>query len=158
MHDFLTRRRDWLGGGLMVLLGLVAAFEGSRYEIGTLQQMGPGFLPVVLGFILAGLGILIAGSSAVSAGDRVEETIPDRAEWRGWACVVAGPALFIVGGYYGGLIPAAFLCVFVSALGDRTTTLERSLSLAAGVTLLGVVLFSYILGVPFPAGRWMPAW
>lgn len=158
MHDFLTRRRDWLAGALMMLLGLVAAAEGSRYEIGTLQQMGPGYLPVVLGLILAGLGILIAGSAAVSAEDHGEETIPDRPEWRGWACVVAGPALFIVGGYYGGLIPAAFLCVFVSALGDRTATLGRSLSLAAGVTLLGVFLFSYVLGVPFPAGRWTQGW
>ncbi len=158
MHDFLTRRRDWLAGGLMVFLGLGAALEGSRYEIGTLQQMGPGFLPVVLGVILAGLGILIAGASAISAGGHDEEIIPDRPEWRGWACVVAGPALFIVGGYYGGLIPAAFLCVFVASLGDRTATLGRSLVLAAGVTLLGVVLFYYVLGVPFPSGRWMSGW
>jgi hypothetical protein len=142
----------------MVLLGLGAAFEGSRLEIGTLQQMGPGFLPVVLGLILAALGTLIAGSAAVSRGGHAEETIPARPEWRGWACVVAGPALFVVGGYYGGLIPAAFLCVFVSALGDRTATLGRSLALAAGVTLLGVVLFSQVLGVPFPAGRWMSGW
>src|SRR5579885_2237733 len=95
---------------------------------------------------------------AEMAGGHDEEIIPDRPEWRGWACVVAGPALFIVGGYYGGLIPAAFLCVFVASLGDRTATLGRSLVLAAGVTLLGVVLFYYVLGVPFPSGRWMSGW
>ena len=52
------------------------------------------------------------------------------------------------------MAPATFACVFVSALGDRTATLKSSLVLAAGVTVFGVLLFSYLLKVPFPIFRW----
>jgi hypothetical protein len=154
MHDYLTRRRDFFAGGLMMLLGIGAAYAGSGYEVGSLQKMGPGFFPLALGIILALLGIVIAGSAAASGGEDDEHTIPVRAEWRGWLCIVAGPLLFVVLGHYGGLVPATFSCVFVSALGDRSATLRSSLTLAAGITLLGVVLFAYVLGVPFPALRW----
>jgi putative Ca2+/H+ antiporter (TMEM165/GDT1 family) len=157
MHEYLTRRRDFLAGGLVMLLGLGAAYAGSGYEVGTLQKMGPGFFPLALGVLLIFLGVAIAGSAAVATGEDDEHTIPARAEWRGWLCIAAGPLLFVVLGHYGGLVPATFSCVFVAALGDRSATLKSSLLLAAGITVLGVVLFSTILGVPLPAFRWTSA-
>jgi len=65
-------------------------------------------------------------------------------------CILAGPVLFIIFGYYGGMIPAIFACVFVSALGDKTATYKSSLVLALGVTVFGVLLFHYLLNIPFP--------
>ena len=52
------------------------------------------------------------------------------------------------------MVPATFACVFVPALGDRTATLKGSALLAAGVTFFGVLLFSYVLQIPFPMFRW----
>jgi hypothetical protein len=52
------------------------------------------------------------------------------------------------------MVAATFMCVFVSALGDRTATLKGSAMLAAGITILGAFLFSYVLKVPFPLFRW----
>jgi hypothetical protein len=52
-----------------------------------------------------------------------------------------------------GLLPAIFACVFVAALGTRITTLKEALLLAAGVTIFGIGLFSYVLKVPFPILR-----
>jgi len=46
------------------------------------------------------------------------------------------------------------MCVFVSALGDRTATLKGSAVLAAVVTVAGCLLFSYVLKVAFPLYRW----
>ena len=51
------------------------------------------------------------------------------------------------------MIPAIFACVFVCALGDKTSTLKGSLIMSAGVTVFGVILFSYLLGVPLPLLR-----
>ncbi len=48
------------------------------------------------------------------------------------------------------MIPAVFACVFVCALGDNTATYKSSAILAAGVTVFGVVLFHYLLSIPFP--------
>jgi hypothetical protein len=44
--------------------------------------------------------------------------------------------------------------VFVSALGAKDSTLVSALLLAVGITLFGVLLFSYILQVSMPMWRW----
>lgn len=153
MWNSLIRKRDFYAGGLMVLLGLVMALKGPTYKLGTLVHMGPGFMPTALGVILIILGILIAASTA-AAEDGDEEILPAQPQWRGWACILAGPILFIILGSYGGMIPGTFACVFVSALGDRSATLKSAFLLAAMVTTLGVALFSYVLQVPMPLVQW----
>jgi hypothetical protein len=150
----LTNKRDYYAGGLMALIGAGVVLEASHYQVGTLFHMGPGFFPIILGVVLLFIGVLIAGaaagSSAIDGGDQV--VLPEP-QWRGWACIIAGPVLFIVLGKYAGFIPAAFACVFVSALGDRTATLKSSLVLATAVTVFGVLLFSYVLQVSLPLWR-----
>ena len=151
-------KRDYYAGALMMVLGLIAAHEGSTYPIGTLNQMGPGYFPIALGILLVFLGGLIA-ATATAGADSEEAALP-HAEWRGWFCILAGPALFIVLGratpwvpVYG-MLPATFACVFVAALGDRKSTLKGALILASGVTLFGVVLFHYLLKLPMPVLSW----
>jgi hypothetical protein len=146
-------KRDYYAGGLMVLLGVGAAVTGSGYKFGSLARMGPGFMPVVLGTVLAFLGILIAGTAFGSSEDDDKKFLPDKPQWFGWLCIVGGPILFIILGQYGGMIPAVFACVFVCALGDKTATYKSSAILAAGVTAFGVLLFHYLLSIPFPLLR-----
>ena len=138
---------------MLMLIGSGAVLEGTTYDVGTLMHMGPGFMPVSLGVILIVLGIFIAGSAAV-AGDGDERIIQKKPQWLSWLCIVAGPLLFIVLGIYGGLIPATFACVFVSALADRTSTLKSSFVLAAATTLVGIILFGYLLQIQFPLLQW----
>ena len=146
-------KRDYYAGGLMLLLGVGAAVTGSGYKFGSLARMGPGFLPVMLGIVLAFLGILIAGTALGSSEDDDKKFLPDHPQWFGWACIICGPILFIIFGMYGGMIPAIFACVFVCALGDKTATYKSSAILAAGITVFGVVLFHYLLSIPFPLLR-----
>jgi len=146
-------KRDYYAGALMVFLGLVAAQDARHYAIGTLRQMGPGYFPLALGVILIFLGVVIAGTAGTGSPDSEHEKYP-HSEWRGWLCILAGPALFIVLGKYGGMIPATFACVFVSALGDRETTLKGALVLAGAITVFGVILFSYLLKIPMPILHW----
>jgi Tripartite tricarboxylate transporter TctB family len=146
-------KRDYYAGGLMMLLGAGAAVTGAGYKFGSLARMGPGFMPVVLGVTLAFLGILIAGTALGSSEDDGKKFLPDDPQWFGWLCILGGPALFIILGIYGGMIPAVFACVFVCALGDKTATYKSSALLAAGVTVFGVILFHYLLSIPFPMLR-----
>ena len=150
LSDKLTWKRDYYAGGLMLLLGVGAAVTGSGYKFGTLARMGPGFMPVVLGIVLAFLGILIAATALGSSGpDSDKKFMPENPQWFGWFCIIAGPVLFIVLGHYGGMIPAVFACVFVCALGDKTATYKSSFYLACGITVFGVLLFHYLLNIPF---------
>jgi hypothetical protein len=149
----LTLKRDYYAGALMLMLGVGAAVTGSGYKFGNLARMGPGFMPVVLGVVLALLGILIAGTALGSSEPDDSKFLPDNPQWFGWLCIIGGPVLFIILGQFGGMIPAVFACVFVCALGDKTATYKSSLILATGVTVFGVLLFHYLLSIPFPLLR-----
>jgi putative tricarboxylic transport membrane protein len=156
VRHFSRLKRDYYAGALMVLLGLVAAHDGTNYPMGTLRQMGPGYFPIALGVLLIILGLMIAGT-AIRGIPSEDDTVSIRPDWRGWACIIAGPALFIVIGRYTGMLLAAFFCVFVSALGDRKTTLKGAIILATGVTIFGVLLFHNLLQLPMPVfslGNW----
>jgi hypothetical protein len=149
----LVRKRDFYAGGVMVLLGAGVILQCTAYNLGTLMHMGPGFFPMTLGVILTLLGLLIMGTAAVTPLSDNERILPEQPEWRGWACIILSPVAFIFCGIHGGMAPATFACVFVAALGDRTATFKGSFLLAAGVTFFGVLLFAYLLKVPFPIFR-----
>jgi putative Ca2+/H+ antiporter (TMEM165/GDT1 family) len=153
LQVFRRLKRDYYAGALMVLCGLLAAQDARHYAIGTLNQMGPGYFPLALGILLVILGIIIAGTAGSGTDEKDHEQYPHN-EWRGWFCIITGPALFIILGKYGGMVPATFACVFVSALGDRETTLKAALILAAGITVSGVILFAYLLKIPMPIFQW----
>lgn len=153
MSEKFTWKRDYYAGGLMLLLGVGAAVTGSGYKFGSLARMGPGFMPVVLGIVLAFIGILIAGTALASSEPDDSKFLPENPQWFGWLCILAGPVLFIVLGQFGGMIPAVFSCVFVSALGDKTATYKSSFFLAIIVSVFGVLLFHYLLNIPFPLLR-----
>ena len=150
----IVRKRDFYAGGLMILFGLVMSLKGPSYSVGTLMHMGPGFLPTALGVILICLGIAIALTALPVPAGEDEDLLPEHPQWLGWACILAGPLCFIIFGAYGGMIPGTFMCVFVSALGDRTATWKSSLVLAAIVTTFGVLLFSKVLQIPMPVLEW----
>ena len=153
LQERLKLKRDYYAGALMLVLGVGAAIIGSGYKIGTLARMGPGFMPVMLGVTLAFMGLLIAGTALASSEPDEGRFMPDNPQWFGWLCIIGGPVLFIILGQYGGMIPAVFACVFVCALGDKTATYKSSLVLASCVTVFGVLLFHYLLNIPFPLLR-----
>lgn len=144
--------KDFYGGGLILLLGLLIAYQAVSYRIGTLSAMGPGFFPLALGIILAVCGVLIAGfGSSQPAGPHVEHGGVDL---RGWCCIILGIISFIVVGEYGGLVPATFAIVFLSALGDRGNTLLSALLLAVVMVGVCVGVFWWGLQLQLPLFQW----
>ena len=157
-HSFINKHnRDYYGGGLMLLFGLGAVWEGMSYRIGSLVRMGPGFFPVALGVILAFTGVAIMVGAAASAAAEIKEDNKEdnlRPEWRGWICISLSIIAFVVLGRYGGLVPATFAIVFISALGDRQNTIKSAIILAAAMCLVCVAVFWYALQVQFPLFQW----
>ena len=163
MDTQLAYRRDLIGAALVVVLGIVVIVVGRGYDTGTLTRMGAGFVPVVLGVLLIVVGALMAlttrrgaaASAAVPSGvPQLPHQPTTRPEWCGWGCILGGVAAFVVLGTHGGLVPATFAAVFVSALGDRTNSLRDAALLAAGITIAGVLIFSLGLKLSFPLFTW----
>lgn len=152
MHPFLEKlNKDHAGGALMVLLGFGAMLQGAGYQVGTLRAMGPGFFPVALGALLALTGLVtFVGARRRASTD--EKSLP--MEWRGWACIALGIVSFVVLGKHGGLLPASFATVFISALGDRDNTVKSALVLAAAISVICVIVFWWALQVQFPLFQW----
>jgi hypothetical protein len=146
----LVKKRDFYAGGLMTLLGAAVTLDSTTYTLGTLTHMGPGMFPLMLGITLTIVGVLILGAAITTPLSDDEGILPEKPEWFAWGCILAGPIAFIILGEFFGLVLATFACVFIPALGDRTATLKGSAILAAGVTFFGVLLFSYVLKIPFP--------
>jgi hypothetical protein len=135
-----------LGVGLaLVALGLLAAWEGSHYRIGTLTRMGPGMFPIALGIVLAGLGV-----AATLEGVRAAEAaVP--ASLRAFLFIgtgIVGWALLVEPF---GLIVATVVLVGLSACAMPPVRIVPTLLLAAALCLIGEVLFITLLGVPLTA-------
>jgi len=149
------KKRDVYAGVLMTLLGAAISLNSyANYRLGTLTQMGPGMFPLMLGVAMTLVGMLILGNAIVAERDPDETILPAQREWRGWACILAGPIAFIVLGQYFGLAAATFGCVFVAALGERSSSVKEAAILAAIITVVGCVVFSLVLKLSFPLVRW----
>ena len=149
---FKKTNEDYYGGTLMMLIGCGAVARGIDYHIGTLTQMGPGYYPVGVGVLLALVGAAIAlqASRSAPAVERAEQA----PEWRGWLCIVSSLIAFVVLGEYGGLLPATFAIVFISALGDRQNTLKSALVLSLSMVMVCLIVFWWALEIQFPLFRW----
>lgn len=140
--------KDYFAGILMLLLGLGAVYQSKSYELGSLNNVGPGFFPSIVAWLLVVVGIAItltARSNGSSEGDTL--SIPDL---RGSIAILAGLIAFVVLGEYAGLLPATFALVFISALGDRENSIVSALILAACMCVVAVVVFSWALKMHFP--------
>jgi hypothetical protein len=89
----LAARKDFLGGALMLVLGLATAMQATSYDIGSLRRMGPGFFPLSLGIILGVVGELI-----IITAKRALTPAP-APEWRGWHCICADVGAFVEVGW-----------------------------------------------------------
>ena len=149
--------KDHAGGALLLALGVAVAVAGAGYGLGSLRQMGSGFFPAVLGVLLALIGAALLLSGHRAPAEPPAETAHldgPRVQWRAWACIVAGVLAFVVLGDHGGLVPASFASVFIAAMGDRGNTWRGAAALAAGLTVLGVVVFHFGLHLLLPLFAW----
>lgn len=67
--------RDWrdiLAGLFVCAAGLFFSLVGSNYNLGTAARMGPGYMPVVLGWVLFILGILIMVPAFFRKGEPIK--------------------------------------------------------------------------------------
>jgi hypothetical protein len=145
----LKFNKDRYGAALLILLGTAVVVAGNEYHMGSLTRMGPGFLPVVYGSLLILVGVLIGITSRGQAGHRLA-----RAEWRGWFCILAGVLAFVVLGRWGGLLPATFASVFISAMGDRNNKVRDAALLALAMTVAGYLIFHVGLNLQLPPFQW----
>jgi hypothetical protein len=73
---------------------------------------------------------------------------------RGTVCIVLGTLAFLLFGKYGGMIPATFAIVFISALGDRSNSIKQAFLLSVAMCVIAAVVFSWALQLQLPMFTW----
>ena len=151
--------KDHYGALLLLALGAGVLALGVGYQVGSLNRMGAGFIPVVLGVLMMLVGIALGVTAAPPGQETIAHPLPGDGsktgpEWRGWLCILGGVLAFVVFGQHGGLLPASFASVFVAAMGDRNSTVKGSALLAAALTLFCLIVFHYGLSLQLPLFQW----
>ncbi len=160
MQRYKRLGKDHVGAALLVVLGTTVVVLGVGYRMGTLNRMGPGFIPVVLGVLMILVGVAIA-LTALPAGARdAAPALPGHGhggggpQGRGWLCILGGVVAFVVLGEHGGLVPATFFAVFISAMGDRLNTVKGAILLSLLMVAMAVIVFHYGLRLQLPLFGW----
>ena len=148
------RTRDQFGGILVTAIGVAVTAGAVNYDIGSLGQMGPGFFPLAIGVLITLTGIALFFGASPRDAHPVAATERRPIDWRGPFCIVFGIVAFLVLGKYGGLLPATFALVFVSAMGDRRNSVRSAVILSAAMVAVCFVVFAWLLQVQFPIFSW----
>jgi len=142
--------RDFWGGLALVALA-VLAFWATR-ELGGMQGVafGPGTAPRLFAGLLGVIGLVVTATGLLVDGPPIEPFA-----LRGPAFVLAGIGAFalMMQGLLlppMGLVASAFAAFIISISGSREMRWLESLIAAAVMTLFCVVLFSWVLKLPFP--------
>lgn len=145
-------RDDLFAGAIFVATGAYFATEALNYDLGTLFKMGPGFMPLVLGGVLAGLGLAIAIKGMRKPVDAAKEPV----SWRAIALIL------VTIGFFGfalrglGFVPTVFVGTALTAFASRTTTVIGAAIIATGLTVLSTLVFVIGLRMQVPMlGPWL---
>lgn len=136
---------------LLLLIGIGTIIHALSYPIGSLEKMGPGFYPLLLGaaLVLLGVALLIAWI----LNGRPNDEIVLKGTLRGWLAVISSMIAFIIIGKYGGFIPATFILITIAALGGRSR-LSHILILSSCTTVVATAVLIYGMQLQFPLFRW----
>ena len=145
--------KDILAGGIFIAFGMAFALGALAYDVGTPLRMGPGYVPLALGILLAalGVGVIVKGFLA-GEGDEIGGL-----DWRALILVTAAIVFFGVTIRGLGVIGALFGASLLASLARSQTSWKEALPIAAGITALSVVIFIVALQLRLPlVGPWIP--
>jgi putative tricarboxylic transport membrane protein len=136
--------RDLYGGIALMMLATVALIASSDLPGQRGFAFGPGTAPRLFSFVLAALGAAVALGGVFAEGPPIEKY-----RIRGPFFVIIAILAFAAMIRPLGLVPATFLTFLISILGSTEMRWVESLIAAVVMTLFCVLLFVYLLNLPF---------
>ena len=135
--------KDFWSGVMFCGFAAIAIAAARGYSLGSAGKMGPGYFPLLLGFVLAALGaVLIARSVVVD-----DEPLP---RFYVLPLVVIAAAVCLLGLLIeplGLVVSLAVLTVLSAWVGPQFRLLE-TVVLAAVLIVFSIGVFVYVLGLP----------
>lgn len=143
--------QDFLSGAVFILIGGAGLYIGRAYQVGTALEMGPGYIPRFLCWMMIGLGILICAKGLVGGA----QAMP-RIHLRPLIFVTGSLLLFAFLLIPAGLLLAAVASVIVASLAAQDSRTIEVIALAVGLAVAAYLIFAVGLGLPLdPLPMWM---
>lgn len=136
--------QDFYGGLTLVMLATLALIASAELPGQRGFAFGPGTAPRLFAGVLMALGAAVAIVGVSSEGPQIEKY-----KLRGPIFVISAILSFAAMIRPVGLVPATFLAFMISILGSREMRWIESLIAAAAMTAFCVLLFVYLLNLPF---------
>jgi len=133
----------------LIAFGSAIAFRGSDYGVGSLTQMGPGFMAVLLGLLLVVLAAaqLFGQRHASGVNEATSPNLP-------WIPLALGAGSVVVWALLierVGFIPAAIVQLILACLAAREGDWRYTSIGIVLFSLASYALFVWLLGLPVPA-------
>lgn len=156
----IRAEKDFVAGLIYIALAAAFLWFGRDYRMGVASRMGPGYFPIVLGWILMGFGAVSVIRSFFTDGAPLGGVA-----WKKLAVITLGVVVFGLLLPKLGLIFALPALVLISAMASEQSQFDgKALLVLVGLTVFCVVVFVKGLGVPMPIfGAWFdgvvpPSW
>ena len=137
--------KDFIAGTVFAGFGIAAIIFGHGYSVGSAENMGPGYFPLLIGIGLILMGVIIVAKSV-------------RARREAIAAIRLQPQFFILGAilFFGlsierfGLVAAIIGATVIGSLAAGKPRWAELLILCLALATSSVVLFVYLIGQPIP--------
>ena len=143
---------------LLIVCGTSAFFfiGAFNYDIGTLNEMGPGFLPAVFGGVGLFLGAIVFLLELKPAGARSNEKSDIQWPLREFAFIAVSILIFSILLEHLGLFLTAFLSILVcSGASHERYNWRRTMAWALALSSITCVVFIFALGLSM---KFLPPW
>lgn len=134
-----------IGSLILIILSIIFMVGALNLGLGVPTRLGTGAFPFLAGAVLAVLAAAICIEEWRGGG------LAETPDWIGFLAITAALAIFAVTADRLGLVPAAFLTVFISSLPDRSLPLIGKAVLGCIVAVASWALFIRVLNLPFKA-------
>jgi hypothetical protein len=150
--DALLRKpKDFFLGVIFLCIAIGVVAYSREYDLGTTRQIGPGYLPLVLGLLLGCFGAFLTAASFFGEHEPAEPL-----SIRPSILILGAAALFGLLIRPTGLIVSILVLVVVSGLAYRSRKAVPLALYAAGLAAGCAIVFPWMLGQQIPVlGSWL---
>ena len=143
--------QDLTAGLFLVLVAALALIFSASLPVGKLLNMGPGYVPRMLTWILGALGLLVTARGFTTDQPAGAGSLTEWA-WRPLLALTAAILVFAFLLEWAGLVICVLVTVAVSGLAAEGIKPLQSLAVGAVLAVMSSVLF--VLGLGMPLRLW----
>jgi hypothetical protein len=138
---------DAIAGLALMALAAFVLWYGRNYPVGSLKNMGPGWFPRTMCFIVLGLGLVLVASNLRKRLDIPDE--PDELRLRPITFVAGSGIVFGLTLESVGLLPAVLIMIVISGLAVSGRSAREWILTIIGLEAMTLAMF-WLVSIPIP--------